>query len=278
MERQYVGITLENLDEAGKDLATGLLSELGYDGFEDGPDGFSAFIDASAFDEAGLAAATQMLGVGWRKNIILEENWNALWENSFKPVVIPGKVAVRADFHSPVEGVTHEVIITPKMSFGTGHHATTWMMMDMMFGIGFEGLNVLDFGAGTGILAILAEKMGASQVDAVDHDPWCIHNMEQNLHLNRSNRVKVVQSDRIPAGQTYDIVLANINRNFLLEHARGLGSLLRPGGKLLLSGFLEEDVPDLTNAYLSLETQVLAKPQRNKWAGLALQYREPLTT
>ncbi len=278
MERQYVGITLENLDEAGKDLATGLLSELGYDGFEDGPDGFSAFIEASAFDEAGLAAATQMLGVGWRKNIIREENWNALWENSFEPVVIPGKVAVRADFHSPVDGVEYEVIITPKMSFGTGHHATTWMMMDMMFGIGFEGLKVLDFGAGTGILAILAEKMGASQVDAVDHDPWCILNMEENLHLNRSNRVKVVQSDRIPAGQTYDIVLANINRNFLLEHAHGLVSLLRPGGKLLLSGFLEEDVPDLTNAYLSLETQILAKPQRNKWAGLALQYREPLTT
>jgi ribosomal protein L11 methyltransferase len=278
MERQYVGITLENLDEAGKDLATGLLSELGYDGFEDGPDGFSAFIEASAFDEAGLAAATQMLGVGWRKNIIREENWNALWENSFEPVVIPGKVAVRADFHSPVDGVEYEVIITPKMSFGTGHHATTWMMMDMMFGIGFEGLNVLDFGAGTGILAILAEKMGASQVDAVDHDPWCILNMEENLHLNKSSRVQVAQSDRIPAGQTYDIVLANINRNFLLEHAHGLVSLLRPGGKLLLSGFLEEDVPDLTNAYLSLETQILAKPQRNKWAGLALQYREPLTT
>jgi ribosomal protein L11 methyltransferase len=90
--------------------------------------------------------------------------------------------------------------------------------------------------------------------------------------------VQVAQSDRIPAGQTYDIVLANINRNFLLEHAHGLVSLLRPGGKLLLSGFLEEDVPDLTNAYLSLETQILAKPQRNKWAGLALQYREPLTT
>jgi ribosomal protein L11 methyltransferase len=278
MERQFIAITLDGLDEAGKDLATGLLAGLGYHGFEDGPNGFSAYIDALAFDQAGLEVAIRMLGVSWRKDIIREENWNALWESSFEPVLIPGKVAVRAAFHAPVAGVAHEIVITPKMSFGTGHHATTWMMMDMMLGIDFSDKQVLDFGAGTGILAILAEKLGAKSVEAVDYDPWCIDNMRENLELNNCSKTSISHSDSLPQGQTYDIVLANINRNFLLEHARGLVNLLRPGGQLLLSGFLDDDEPDITNAYLSLGIQTLVRRERNKWAALALQTRKPLAS
>jgi ribosomal protein L11 methyltransferase len=273
MDKHYIAITWEGLDEAGKDLATGLLTELGYQGFEDAADGFTAFIDAPDFDASVVTAVAERLGANWRSRTIREENWNALWETSFDPVIIPGKVAVRAGFHEPVAGVAYEIVITPKMSFGTGHHATTWMMMDMMFGIDCTARRVLDFGAGTGILAILAEKMGAAHVDAVDLDPWCIENMEENLLLNHAGRISISQSDRLPEHQTYDIVLANINRNFLLEHAGGLVSLLKPGGLLLLSGFLEEDEPDITNAYLSLGSQVIVRRVRNKWAALTFETR-----
>lgn len=273
MHKEYISITWEGLDEAGKDLATGLLTTLGYHGFEDTAGGFIAFIDAPEFDASAVADVAARLGANWHTRTIREENWNALWEASFEPVVIPGRVAVRAGFHEPVAGVQYEIVITPKMSFGTGHHATTWMMMDMMLGVDCNGRRVLDFGAGTGILAILAEKMGAAQVDAVDFDPWCIENMEENLQLNSTGRVSVSQSDRLPEHRTYDIVLANINRNFLLEHARGLVSLLKPGGLLLLSGFLEDDEADITNAYLSLGSQVLVRRERNKWAALTFETR-----
>ena len=277
MEKEYISVRMDGLDETGKDLATGLLSELGYHGFEDGTDGFRAFIEAPDFDEAALQGVTGLLGVPWQKSTIREENWNARWEASFEPVIIPGKVAVRAGFHAPVDGVPYEIVITPKMSFGTGHHGTTSMMMEMMFGVDFRQKQVLDFGAGTGILAILAEKMEAEYVDAVDYDPWCIDNMTENLALNGCARIRVSQSDRLPVGQNYDIVLANINRNFLLDNAGGLVSIVRPGGFVLMSGFLDDDETDITNAYLTLGTQILARFERNKWAALALQIREPLT-
>ncbi len=273
MDKLYISITWQGLDDAGKDLATGLLTGLGYHGFEDAAEGFTAFIDAPDFDAAVLADVAEQLGATWYSRTIREENWNALWESSFDPVIIPGRVAVRAGFHEPVAGVAYEIVITPKMSFGTGHHATTWMMMDMMFGIDCKGLRVLDFGAGTGILAILAEKMGAAHIDAVDLDSWCIENMEENLQLNHAARISVQQSDRLPENETYDIILANINRNFLLEHARGLISLLNPGGLLLLSGFLEDDETDITNAYLPLGSQVLVRRERNKWAALTFKTR-----
>jgi ribosomal protein L11 methyltransferase len=272
MANQYIVITFKGLDEAGTDLAIGLLSEIGYYGFEESSAGLSAFIKQDDFDEERLTDITRSMDIAWEKKLIEEENWNAIWERSFEPVVIPGKVTVRATFHAAAEGEGIEIIITPKMSFGTGHHATTWMMMDMMFGLDMKGKEVLDFGTGTGILAILAEKLGASRVDAIDFDPWCIENARENLSLNHCDRVVISQAEVLPVDRTYDVVLANINRNFLLENREGLVKLVRKGGRLLLSGFLAEDRTDVENAYLPLAGQPLMFQESNNWIGLTFSF------
>jgi ribosomal protein L11 methyltransferase len=269
MDKLYIAILFRGLDEVQTDLVIGLLSDAGYYGFEESAEGLSSFIAQEDFDEERLMDITRMLDIAWEKSIIREENWNARWESSFSPVVIPGKVAVRASFHPPVEGVGLDIIITPKMSFGTGHHATTWMMMDMMFGLDLQGKDLLDFGTGTGILAILAEKLGAKAVDAFDHDPWCIENTRENITLNHCRNVQVSLSGLLPENRRYDLVLANIHKTFLLEHRAGLVNLLRPGGLLLMSGLLLEDREDVENAYLPLAGQPLIFRERNNWIGLA---------
>jgi ribosomal protein L11 methyltransferase len=181
-------------------------------------------------------------------------------------------VAVRATFHPTVAGVDTEIIITPKMSFGTGHHATTWMMMDMMFGLNCKGKTVLDFGTGTGILAILAEKLGASRVHAIDNDPWCIENARENIALNECQSITLSQAEVLPSDKRYDIVLANINKNFLLENREKLVNLVQKGGSLLLSGILAEDRVDIENSYLPIAGQPITFRERNNWIGLAFSF------
>lgn len=269
MDRLYVAILFRGLDAVQADLAIGLLSDAGYDGFEESTEGLRSFIAQEDFDEERLMDITRMLDVAWEKSVIREENWNARWESSFSPVVIPGKVAVRASFHPPVEGVGLDIIITPKMSFGTGHHATTWLMMDMLFGLDLGGKDLLDVGTGTGILAILAEKLGAKAVDAIDNDHWCIENARENIVLNHCRNIQVSLSGSLPEEKRYDLVLANIHKTFLLENRTGLVRLLRPGGILLMSGLLLEDREAVENAYLPLAGQPLIFRERNNWIGLA---------
>jgi ribosomal protein L11 methyltransferase len=269
MDKQYVAILFRGLDVVQTDLAIGLMSDAGYYGFEESTEGLRSFILQEDFDEEGLMDITRMLDIAWEKRIIREENWNARWESSFSPVVIPGKVAVRASFHSPVQGVGLDIIITPKMSFGTGHHATTWLMMEIMFGLDMHGKELLDVGTGTGILAILAEKLGAKAVDAIDHDSWCIENARENIALNCCRKIHVALLDHLPAEKKYDLVLANIHKTFLLENRAGLVEILRPGGLLLMSGLLPEDREDVEKAYLPLMGQPLIFQERNNWIGLA---------
>jgi ribosomal protein L11 methyltransferase len=184
----------------------------------------------------------------YSKSIIKEQNWNAIWESNFDPVRVGDFVGIRAHFHPlfdpPVE---YEIKITPKMSFGTGHHATTFSVMQLMQNIDFKGKTVYDFGTGTGILAILAEKLGASKVHAVDNDDWCVENAEENCFNNGAKTITIEKVESALQQQQYDIVIANVNRHIIEANMDELTMIGKTGGILILSGLLTEDQTDMIN-------------------------------
>ena len=194
-----------------------------------------------------------------------EQNWNAVWEESFQPVIVDGFCGVRAHFHQPIPGVAHEIVITPKMSFGTGHHATTHLMIQQMRSIDFTGKKVLDFGTGTGILAILADKMGAQNVLAIDYDEWSITNTMENLIQNSSQNVKVEKYDAVPVNENFDIVLANINLNVIMSNLDAIVKVSKPGAQILLSGFLEENEGEMGAALEQSGLEHLYSAVKGDW-------------
>lgn len=271
MNRSFTCARFEPVTAEQADLLTGILSELGFDGFEEDGTAFLACIDSRDFDIDSFRSKVDLISMNYSFSTILEENWNAAWESSFEPVVIPGKVAVRADFHTPVSDVPHEIVITPKMSFGTGHHATTWLMMDRMMNMDFNGSEVFDFGTGTGILAILAEKLGAGRVEAVDNDAWCMVNAEENFGRNSCSRIDLRVAETLPAGKKFDIILANINKSVILGNATAISNALKPGGRVLLSGLLSSDRSDIENVFVPLLGEPEAYGEKNNWLILSFK-------
>ena len=282
--KTYAEVVFEGLSPELNDVLIARLAEAGFDGFLEEGNSLKAYQDQQALDLTFLDGLCSDYGCSYRLNQIEEENWNASWESSFSPVVVENFVAVRADFHEVVKGVEYEIIITPKMSFGTGHHATTWLMMKAMRnldlqnldlqgrgfgGRGFGGAEVVDYGTGTGILAILAEKMGAGRVLAIDNDPWSIDNATENLARNGSTKIRLELGEIIPGGQQFDIVLANINKHILLAHCQGICDAVKPGGLLLMSGILREDLEDMKMSFGLYLGQPLTVEERNNWLMIA---------
>jgi len=174
-------------------------------------------------------------------------------------------VAIRADFHAPIVNVENEILITPKMSFGTGHHATTFLMMQQMRNIDFNNKSVFDFGTGTGILAILAEKLGATSVFAIDNDEWSIENAKENAAKNACMHIDLALKDDPGGEETFDIILANINKNVILTYLSVLVNRLKKGGYLLLSGLLKEDEEDIQQAANQLPVKYISTTHKNNW-------------
>lgn len=230
-----------------------LLSELNnsaFEGFEQTDDALIAYVPEAEADEQLYALVEAMQNSFQLPKVqqerIAPQNWNADWENSYEAVVVDDFCAIRADFHEPIAQVEYEVVITPKMSFGTGHHATTYMMLQQMREIDFKNRRVLDYGCGTAVLAIVAAYLGANDIVAVDYDYWAYENSIENIGRNTDASIfQILEGDWsvIPLDQPYDIILANINRNVILQSMADMAANLKPGGKLLCSGFLEEDIP-----------------------------------
>lgn len=198
--------------------------------------------------------------------VIEQQNWNEDWEKSFTPVTVSGFCTIRATFHKPDTSVLHDIIITPKMSFGTGHHATTQLMLQQMSTCDFEGKSVFDFGTGTGVLAILAEKLGAKEIVAVDNDEWSYENTLENIGYNNSKHIKVFRGSIEKAGlRKYDIVLANINRHILLEYMDEMKALLSSTGIIYMSGILDEDEQLITTEAAKSGFTFVSKVQQEKW-------------
>ncbi|MCJ8208902.1 50S ribosomal protein L11 methyltransferase [Mucilaginibacter sp. RS28] len=240
--------TLAAAEDYQKDLLIAALGDCGFDTFEETENGFKAYMPENTFNQPDVDAALEvyksMFGFGYQVNTIAQKNWNQEWESNFQPIQIKDQVYVRATFHEPSAGFPYEIIIDPKMAFGTGHHQTTSKMMELMLGAGFKGKKVLDMGCGTGILAILASKLGAAEIVAIDYDPVCYDSTIENSKLNGAHNIEAAcgSKEAIPDTQ-FDIILANINRNILLDQMQRYAEVLKHGGDIYFSGFYES--PDL---------------------------------
>lgn len=260
----YIRLSISVTDGIQREILVALLAEQGFDAFEETDDALLAYIPAGLYTTADITEAISPFPHTVQS--IAQQNWNAEWEKSFQPVVVPGFCTVRAGFHDINVDTPHEIIITPKMSFGTGHHATTQLMMTLMQDIDFEGKKVFDFGTGTGILAILAARLGAASVLAVDNDEWSAENAQENIMQNAVQQVVVAQgSIEIAAGQAFDIILANINRHILLQYMQDMYNCLAAGGILLMSGLLTEDFDIVHDAAVNEGFTFLRRAEMNNW-------------
>ncbi len=246
-----------------------LLEQGGFEGFEEG-EKLKAFIPEAAFDQTVLDAVMQTIPVTYSSRLIAPQNWNAQWESSFEPVQVGNFALIRAGFHQPVPGVQFDIVITPKMSFGTGHHATTFLVMQQMEEIAMQGSSVLDFGTGTGVLAILAKKMGASKVVAVDNDEWSIVNARENIDANGCSDISLIQAGSIAGLGAFNLVLANINRNVLLDAMDAIAEASKPGATVVLSGFMEPDCEMIMEAAEKAGFEGFSRFQRSEWHCLVM--------
>lgn len=264
-----IQIEITTKDEAVRDTLVAQLAAIGFEAFEELDESIKAFIPAANYNKMQLE---EVLGAqAYQESSIEKQNWNEVWESNFEPVQVEDFVGIRASFHPSFKGVEQEIVITPKMSFGTGHHATTYLVMQAMRDISWEGKTVFDFGTGTGILAILAEKLGAQKILAIDNDDWCIENATENVAINQCSKIEVAKGDSAEIGSRFDIILANINKHIILANISYLGHSLQKGGLILLSGLLEEDASDILNACLSVGWKHQFTNKRNGWIVIQLQ-------
>jgi ribosomal protein L11 methyltransferase len=245
------------------------LAEIGFESFVETENGVLAYIPVTGVHDGLLdnlltpQLEDQQMKVSAKE--IQDENWNAEWEKNFSPITVEDLCMVRAPFHSPASGFSVELIVEPKMSFGTGHHATTWMMLRTLFELDLTGKTVLDMGSGTGVLAILAEKLGAAHTDAIDNDEWAYENALENVTRNGCSAVTCLLGDAGLLGERkYDVIIANINRNILTRDAEAYLRVLAPGGTILLSGFYTHDIPLIAEAFRPL--QISGELGRESWA------------
>lgn len=260
----YIQIVFNHVQEHIKDWLIANLKD-DAEGFEEGDTHLKAIFLPERYNNAFISSLAAQHHISYQKNIIEQQNWNALWESNFEPVLVDDFVGIRASFHQPIEHVAYEIIITPKMSFGTGHHATTYLMMKQMQKINFHNKSVFDFGTGTGVLAILAKKLGASKVVATDIDKWSIENAKENFEHNHVTDIQLLHTDSCDVGSSFDIILANINRNVLLNNIPILASQLCKGGQLVLSGILSEDISAIINCGSNSSLQHTYQAEKNNW-------------
>lgn len=254
------------------DILVAELGEVGFESFTENPDGVIAYIqkadwNASLLDDVQILQSEEV-NFSYEVKEIEQVNWNQEWEKNFEPIVVDNEVSIRAPFHKN-PGLAYDIVIEPKMSFGTGHHETTHLMVQHLRDLDLQGKHVLDMGCGTGILAIFAEMRGASSIDAIDIDNWCYENSIENVARNQCKSISVYEGDSsLLKPKTYDLIIANINRNILLADMEIYAGSLKDQGILLLSGFYTEDIEKI-NASAEKNGLLLDKKlERNNWVGL----------
>ena len=298
MSKEYIQIAFDFENQDQLEILVAQLSNLGFDGFNEEEAatsinngvGMSSVLGTSAgLGEGAGHCKTFILqqdyminniedelnnifslhNLKYSKSIIKEENWNAVWESNFEPVRVGDFVGIRANFHPSFDPkVQYEIQITPKMSFGTGHHATTFTVMQLMENLDFRGKSVYDFGTGTGILAILAEMLGASEVLAVDNDPWCIENSEENLQANGSSKITIQLVDAAFQPRDFDIIIANVNRHIIEANLEALTQVSNSTSTLILSGLLIEDQDDIISLAQKNNWQFIQSQPLDGWVSL----------
>jgi len=260
--------------EPGSDILIALLADLGFESFTQNDSGLEAYIQQEFDNESSVKELSfEDFTFLYTRTEIPKTNWNEEWEKNFNPVYVDDLVCIRAHFHPTSKNVKHDIIITPKMSFGTGHHDTTWLVSKTMFSLDFKNAFVLDMGCGTGILAILAKQLGATKLLGIDIDDWSIENSIENAAINNASEIEFKKGDAssLPTTQTFEIIVANINKNVLKKDLPTYFTCLKKDGCLLLSGFFTTDVAELKEIAETIGFEFIESYQKNEWAVIKLK-------
>ena len=264
-----------------EDIADAIIAELGdlgYDSFSYTHDGFKAYIPSKNFNEEHiekmeiLSFFQSMYTITWEKAEIENQDWNKIWEENFTPILVRDCILVRAGFHPTIENIEHEIIIDPKMSFGTGHHATTALMLETILDMKpeFSGKQILDMGCGTGILSIMAAQAGAKEITGIVIDEWAYNNAMENIATNHIDNIRILIGDAslLDGQDHYDIILANINRNILLNDMHSYVNVLNTNGYLIMSGFYTEDIPIIREKAEQLGLTYQSNKVKDNWTAV----------
>ena len=253
------------------------IAEAGFDTFMETDKGFEAYVELEKFDKEQLQYIkdrySDQTPLIFYQDRIEKQNWNEEWEKSYQPIIVDDRCLIRAEFHKIDKEYPYVITITPKMSFGTGHHQTTYLMVKAQMDIDHQDKRVMDAGCGTAILSIMASKRGAKEVVAFDIDEWSVVNGQENIEVNNCNNISLQQGklSEVNITGTFDIVLANINKNVLLDEIKLYQEYLVPGGLLLLSGFYTQDIPDLLKEASTYNLKEVSRDERETWASLLLK-------
>ncbi|MDC0177844.1 50S ribosomal protein L11 methyltransferase [Polaribacter sp.] len=252
------------------------LGNIGFESFVENEHGVSAYIQKDSWNakllESVFVLNSDEFSIEYNHNEVAQTNWNAAWEKNFSPIQVDNLVSIRASFHEN-PNLKYDIVIEPKMSFGTGHHETTYMMVQHLLQLELENKKVLDMGCGTGILAIFAEMKGANPTDAIDIDNWCYENSLENISRNNCHHITVLEGDSsLLIDKKYDLIIANINRNILLMDLSVYANCLNEKGVLLLSGFYKEDMPIIDSEVAKYNLKLDTFIERNNW--VALKYNK----
>lgn len=279
MDYYKLEIIITPFEEWLRDVLTAELGEIGYESFLETENGFEAFIPHSNFNEEDVIQLLENFEENHsfkvQKELIKEKNWNEVWEkNYFKPLVVGGECLVRAPFHKDFPQCKYEIVIEPNMAFGTGNHETTSMMLEAILKENLTGKKVLDMGCGTGILGILASMKGASEITAIDIDEWSVKGTYENAERNNIKNLSVKKGDASLLGaEKYDFIFANIHKNVLLNDLPVYSKCLNKNGKLFISGFYTEDIPDLKAKAEPLGLKDAGFTAKNNWVAAFFEKR-----
>jgi ribosomal protein L11 methyltransferase len=260
--------------EPGGEILIAIIADLGFESFETNSTGFIAYIPEDLNpDEELKTFEFPDFSFSYTSKVIEQVNWNEEWEKNFQPVVVNDDCCIRAPFHKLDQTYKYDIIIMPKMSFGTGHHDTTWLMCKNMLQEDFSRKNVLDMGCGTGVLAILAHKLGAAKLKGIDIDDWSVENAIENCQANHCDQIEIVKgnSKLLTKEKEFDIILANINKNVLKADLPSYVTSLKPGGLLFISGFFKTDIQELQKLAESLSLTLHKQEVKNEWACLVFK-------
>lgn len=253
------------------------LAEIGFDTFLENETGFEAYVEEEGYDKSLLMTLKEKYdkpaSLIFTFEKIQKKNWNEEWEKNYEPIIVDDRCLIRAEFHKVEKEYPFEITITPKMSFGTGHHQTTYLMIKNQMDIDHQGKRVMDAGCGTAILSVMASKLGAIEVEAFDIDEWSVINGQENIEVNECNNITLHQGKitDVNLSGKFDIILANINKNVLLDEIRIYSDFLKQSGLLLLSGFYKHDIDDLLQESSFFKLSLLKSDERENWASLLLR-------
>jgi len=272
---KYLKVAI-HAEQAIREMLIAELESLGFDSFQELDDELEAYVLEQFFNEKALNTLLKKYEIdeGFRTEMIQPINWNEEWEKNFQPVYVNQDVQIRASFHEPQPQFRYDIVINPKMSFGTGHHETTHLIIEFQIGLDHQDKAILDLGTGTGILAIMADKLGAKSITATDIDDWSIENCKENFDLNGVKNYRILQGtvDKLTLDGTYPIIFANINKNVLLAELSYYSELLAKNGTLILSGFYDTDIDDIAKRASKYSLEIKHKKSMNHWAALLLQH------